>query len=377
MNHKQQKVGKANDLTRRDLMRDGAVAAAGLAAGLGVTGCKTTQTAGVAKSAEKTHSYNPEMRYRPLGKTGLQISSVCLGGHWKRVDKMVPGVFKDDSWLDADLNSEGFRNNRRDVVTRCIEHGINYIDACTMQEVLAYSEALRGRRDAMYLGFSWYQEEMRNKDFRTTEALLGTLDKGMREAKLDYVDLWRITMHEQSSRHTNAEVDQMMRALEKARQQGKCRMCGFSSHDRPHIKWMIETYPEVVQVVVTPYTAKSKLVTDETGLWAAMKQHGTGWFGIKPFAGTSLFKGDSSPDSPTREQDDRLARMAIRYILCNPAITAPIPGIINTHQVDNVAKAVHEPELDETEAKELETAMDEAWANLPADYQWLKNWEYV
>jgi aryl-alcohol dehydrogenase-like predicted oxidoreductase len=377
MDQKQQQTGKAHDLTRRDLMRDGAVAAAGLAAGLGAEGCKTTQTTGSAKAVEKTRSYNPDMKYRLLGKTGLSISSVCMGGHWKRVDKMVPGVFKGRGWLSADLDSTDFNKNRYDVVSRCIERGINYIDACTMQEVLTYSKALRGRREAAYLGFSWYQEEMRNKNCRTTKALLGTLDKGMRAAKLDYVDLWRITMHEQSSRHTNAEVDQMMGALEKARQQGKCRMCGFSSHDRPHIKWMIETYPQVVQVVVTPYTAKSKLVTDETGLWASMRQHGIGWFGIKPFAGTSLFKGDSSPDSPTREQDDRLARMAIRYILCNPAITAPIPGMINPHQVDNVAKAVEEPALDETEAKELEKAMDEAWANLPPDYQWLKNWEYV
>jgi len=69
--------------------------------------------------------------------------------------------------------------------------------------------------------------------------------------------------------------------------------------------------------------------------------------------------------------------MAIRYILCNPAITAPIPGIINTQQVDNVARAVQEPDLDEVEAKELSTAMDEAWARLPDNYQWLKNWEYV
>jgi predicted aldo/keto reductase-like oxidoreductase len=373
MDPKQQQAGRANDLTRRELMRDGAAAAAGLAAGLGVTGCKTTET---AKTAEKARSYNSEMKYRPLGKTGLSISCVCLGGHWKRVDQMVPGVFKDKSWLSADLDSEGFRNNRRDVVTRCIEHGINYIDACTMQEVLAYSEALRGRREAMYLGFSWFQEEMRQEEFRTTEALLGTLDKGMHKAKLDYVDLWRITMHEQSGQHTNAEVDQMMGALEKARKQGKARFTGFSSHDRPHIKWMIETYPEVVQVVVTPYTAKSKELPKDS-LFEAIKKHDVGFFGIKPFAGTSLFKGDSSPDSPTREEDDRLARMAIRYILCNPAITAPIPGMINPHQVDNIVKAVREPELDETEAKELETAMDEAWARLPADYQWLKNWEYV
>jgi len=369
MDQKQKQADKANDLNRRELMRTGAVAAAGLAVG-GVSDVYA------GADVTKTRSYNSEMKYRPLGKTGLWISSVCLGGHWKRVDKMVPGVFKSKSWLSADLDSDGFKKNRRDIVTRCIERGINYIDACTMQEVMAYSEALRGRRDSMYLGFSWYQEEMRKEKYRKTDALLGTLDKGMRLAKLDYVDLWRITMHEQSGRHTEAEVDEMMGALEKARKQGKCRMCGFSSHDRPHIKWMIETYPEVVQVVVTPYTAKSKVMPKDS-VFDAIIKNDVGFFGIKPFAGTSLFKGDSSPDSPTREEDDRLARMAIRYILCNKAITAPIPGIINPQQVDNVAKAVREPDLDKAEAKELSMAMDEAWARLPDDYQWLKNWEYV
>jgi predicted aldo/keto reductase-like oxidoreductase len=240
MDQKQQQAGKANDLSRREFMRDGAMTAAGLAVGLGAAGSKNAYAEGVIK---KARSYNPEMEYRRLGKTNIWVSAVCLGGHWKRVDKMVPGVFKSGSWLSADLNSDGFKQNRRDVVSRCIEHGINYIDACTWQEVVAYSEALRGRRDAMHLGFSWYQEEMRNGKFRTVDALLKTLDKGMREAKLDYVDVWRITMHEQSGRHSEAEVDQMMGALEKARKQGKVRFTGLSSHDRPHIKWMIETYP--------------------------------------------------------------------------------------------------------------------------------------
>jgi aryl-alcohol dehydrogenase-like predicted oxidoreductase len=373
MNQNQEQSGKANDLTRRKFMRNSAAAAVGLAAGLGATGCESMQFG----KAEKPRSYNPDMEYRRFGKTGLSISAVCLGGHWKRIDKMVPGVFKGGGWLSADLENEGFKKNRRNVVTRCIEHGINYIDACTWEEVTAYSEALRGRRDAMHLGFSWYQEEMRNEKFRTVDALLATLDKGMSKTKLDYVDVWRITMHEQSARHTDAEVDQMMGALEKARKQGKVRFTGLSSHDRPHIKWMIETHPDVVQVIVTPYTAKSKeLPTDS--LFDAIREHDVGFFGIKPFANNSLFKGDSSLDSPTAEQDDKLARMAIRYILCNPAITAPIPGMINTHQVDNVVKAVQERrQLDIAEAKELEEAMDKAWANLPAGYQWLKDWEYV
>jgi len=133
----------------------------------------------------------------------------------------------------------------------------------------------------------------------------------------------------------------------------------------------------VVQVVVTPYTAKSK-VLEKDSLFDTLQEYGVGFFGIKPFASNSLFKGDSSLDSPTADQDNRLARMAIRYILCNPAITAPIPGMINPQQVDNVVKAVKERrQLDLAEARELEEAMDQAWANLPADYQWLKNWEYV
>jgi predicted aldo/keto reductase-like oxidoreductase len=368
---------KDDRLSRRAFMRDGAIAAASLAAGLGAVGSQNAR-AGDADAIRKTRSYNPEMEYRRLGKTGLWVSAVCLGGHWKRVDKMVPDVFRGSkAWLNADLNSEGFRKNRRDVVSRCIEHGMNYIDACTWQEAYTYSEALRGRREAMYLGFSWYQEEMRNKQFRKAGSLLKTLDKGMQLCRLDYVDLWRITMIDASSRHTEEEVGEMMGALEKARQQGKVRFTGFSSHDRPHIKWMIETYPDVVQVAVTPYTAKTKeLPTDS--VFDALKQYDVGMFGIKPFASNSLFKGDSSLGNPHQEEDDRMARMAIRYILCNPAVTAPIPGMINTHQVDNMAKAVKERrELDNAEAKELEEAMDRAWANLPANYQWLKNWEYV
>jgi aryl-alcohol dehydrogenase-like predicted oxidoreductase len=301
-----------------------------------------------------------------------------MGGHWKRLDKTLRLQGKaDPGWSGVHLTDPAFRKNRREVINRCMESGINYIDACTEAEILAYAEALRGKRDSMYFGFSWAGEEMRKENFRTTETLLATLDKGMRQAKLDYVDLWRITMHEQSGRHTNAEVDQMMGALEKARKQGKVRFTGLSSHDRSHIKWMIETYPDIVHVVVTPYTARSKVLPKDS-VFEAIRKHNVGFFGIKPFASNSLFKGDSSPDSPTRQQDDRLARMAIRYILCNPAITAPIPGLISTHQVDNVVKAVRERrELDVAEAKELEEAMDQAWARLPADYQWLKNWEYV
>ncbi len=84
------------------------------------------------------------------------------------------------------------------------------------------------------------------------------------------------------------------------------------------------------------------------------------------------------PNSPHADDDNRVARLAIRHILCNPAITAPIPGLITVEQVDNMALAVKERrKLDQDEQTELDRAMDRAWACLPARYEWLKQWEYV
>ncbi len=363
----------ANDsVTRRDFVKATTVVAVGAASGL------SAAEQAAKPDTTKIMNYSDKMEYRRLGKTGLMISAVCMGGHWKRIETMTPDVLKQGGgWLGADIKSPHFEKNRYDVVTRCIERGMNYIDACTAEEVLAYSKAIKGRREKMHLGFSWYQEEMRNGNFRTKDKLLGTLERGMKEAGLEYVDLWRITMHEQSGQHTKEEVEQMMQALAAAKKAGKARFTGFSSHDRPHIKWMIETYPDVVDVVVTPYTAASKKLPTDS-VFDALKKYDVGCFGIKPFASNSLFAGDSSLSSPKAEEDDKKARLAIRYILQNPAITAPIPGLINAHQVDNVTLAVNERrDLDAVEKAELEKAGDQMWARLPADYQWLKDWEFV
>ena len=350
---------KKDKLTRRTFIRNTSLTAAGV-----IVGALSGRSRGLSESTEsavrRTPSYNPDMEYRRLGKTGLWVSAVCLGGHWKRVN-----VMKQD-----------FEKNRRDVVTRCIEVGINYIDACWDNEVKAYSKALAGRRDKMYMALSHGAKETRNDKYRTAKKLLGSLDELLRDSKQEYTDLWRITCFEPGGRHSFNTSCEMVEALEKAKKQGKARFIGFSSHDRRWIKFMIEYFPQI-EVVLFPYTAKSK-VAPKDSLFPALKKCDVGTFGIKPFASNSLFKGSSAPDDPHAEEDDRRARLAIRYILCNEFLTAPIPGLISPHQVDNMAKAIQERRnLDVAEAQELKKSMDDAWANLPANYQWLKSWEYV
>jgi aryl-alcohol dehydrogenase-like predicted oxidoreductase len=346
------------ELSRRKFIQKTSLVAAGTVAGVlasrQLASGKTDQSA-----AKKTLCYNENMEYRRLGKTGLWISAVCLGGHWKRVNVM----------------NQDFDKNRHDVVSRCMDVGINYIDACWDNEVKAYSKALAGRRDKIYLALSHGAKEPRNEEFRTAKKLLESLDELLRESDQEYTDLWRITCHEPGGTHSFNTSCEIVEALEKAKKQGKARFIGFSSHDRRWIKFMIEYFPPI-EVVLFPYTAKSKEMPEDS-VFDALKKCDVGAFGIKPFASNSLFKGSSAPDDPNAEEDDRCARLAIRYILCNPHIM-PIPGLISIHQVDNVAKAVKERrELDVAEAEELRQLMDRTWARLPANYRWLKNWEYV
>jgi len=366
----------ADKLTRRRFVQNSAAAAASLAALPAATG--TVQAGNpTGEDTSKILNYNSDMEYRRCGRTEMMVSAVALGGHWKRVDRMIGGE-KVPGWMTMKIGQPAFQKNRAEVVSRCIARGINYVDACCREEILAYSRALQGRRDKMYLGYSWHIWESRFPEWRSQKKLREGLDQGMKEAGLDYVDLWRISLLTNSSRHDSAEVEEAVAALEWAKKTGRARFIGFSSHDRPHLRKMIETYTDQIEVILTPYTAKTKMVTDEAGLWAALKKYDVGWFGIKPFASNSVFKGDSSPDSPHFEEDNRIARLAIRYILCNPAITAPMAGVISTQQVDNVCLAVKERrELDVEERADLDRAMDRAWANLPSNYQWLKGWEYV
>jgi predicted aldo/keto reductase-like oxidoreductase len=332
-------------VTRRKFMHDSVVAAAGVAAGFGAIS-QSNKTAGAsAVNTSKILNYNPNMEYRRQGKTNLMVSAVCLGGH-----------------------STSNQAERTEIISRCIDAGINYIDSCTRSEVIRDAKALKGRRDKMYLALSHCGNEVRNEDFRTSKKLLEVLDGLLTESNQEYTDLWRITCYEPGGRHTFNTACEIVDALEKAKKQGKARFIGFSTHDRRWIKFMIEYFPQI-DCVCFPFTTMSKAAPKDS-VFEALKKQDVGAFGIKPFAAGSLFKED-------REENDRRARLAIRYIL-NTNTVIPIPGMNSTYYVDNVAKAVMERrQLDLQEKAELDKANKQALAKLPGNYQWLKDWEYV
>jgi aryl-alcohol dehydrogenase-like predicted oxidoreductase len=385
-------------MDRRDFMVAGALAAGVLAGGAGAqtkapSGAKAAAKAPAkapakaeAASTKNILNYNPDMEYRRLGKTGLMVSAVSMGGHWKRMEIELGKDKTPARYSDSDFSYPkipGFMQSRDRVLAHCIDVGINYLDAMAAPEVVAYGQLLKGRRDKFYFGYSWWQKETRFAQYRTSKALLQGLDENLKEAGLDYVDIWRTALPMEGvpdlselQRVEEATVE----GLAKAKQQGKARHTGVSSHNRAWLKSLIEAYPKEIEVVLFPYTAGSKeLPTDS--LFDTIKENDVGVFGIKPFADNSLFAGTSFPNDPHAADDDRRARLALRYILSNPAITAPIPGLINNHQVDNAVLAIKErrqlDKLDKKEKAELDHATGQMWANLNPGHEWLRDWEYV
>ena len=333
---------KRQEISRRQFMQNGALTVAG---GLAASSTLAVGANAAGLDTSKIVNYNQNMEYRRQGSTGWMVSAVCLGGH-----------------------SRSPLKERTEIVSRCIDAGINYIDACSRKEVIRDAAALKGRRDKMYLALSYCGKEVREPEYRTAKKLLGSLDELLLESGEDYTDLWRITCFEPGGKHSFETSCEIVEALEKAKQQGKARAVGFSSHDRRWIQFMIEYFP-AIDVVCFPFTTMSKRAQRDS-LFPALKKCDVGAFGIKPFAKASLFTGDKA-------EDMKRARLAIRYILHSDTVI-PIPGINSLEEADNAVKAVRERrQLDLKEVSELHRANRQAVAQLPPHYQWLKGWQQV
>jgi len=342
---------------------------------------------------KKIVNYNPKMHYRRLGKSNLMLSEVSLGGHWKN---RGGGRYWGD--FAKDKVPEDVAKNRTEVVSACIDCGINYLDITTSAECCSYGAALKGRREKMHVGADDYRICPRQRNNCNVKALTRGVEGCLRRLQTDYLDIWRPQM-DTGGRNSDADVKVVIETFQKLHTAGKVRHLGMSNHHRPWTQHIIETFPEF-EMFIFPCTAKTKEkgkpVTKDNvveagagaggadtsrSVFEAMRKQNIGLVTIKPFAGGNLFKGRAKfpvMGVGSKEEND-LARLVLQCILTNDAITATVPGLTTVYEVENAARASYEREVAMTPRQKewVARVTDHRWKELPKEYQWLRDWDLV
>jgi len=389
---------KNDKLSRRDFMRNTSLVAAGTIAGaLAGEG----QAASKFVHTSKILNFHPKMTYRRLGKTNLMVSEVSLGGHWKNRNA---GRYW-DSFANEEVPDD-VAKNRTEVVSVCIDSGINYLDITTAAECLCYGVALKGRRDKMYVGADIHNLGPRGSDRCNVKDQTFNVETCLRLLQTEYLDIWRPQAKMAGELGTNQlntdpEVESLIETFQKLRKAGKVRHLGMSCHSRPWFEHVLNKYPEF-EMVIFPCSAKTKVRgqtpmagnveevnpghrSDQTqGIFEVVHKQDVGVVTIKPYFGGSLFKAsDGKVKFPVMgvgsKTENDLARLTLQCILANEAITAAVPGLSTVYEVENAARASYTRPLGMS-AADKEWLMDiteQQWANLPREYEWLRDWEVV
>lgn len=298
------------------------------------------------------HAYDINMQYRPLGRTGIRLSEISMGGHLYTMEKKYryyPGTViipedVDDLQLYADFYKE-----RTEQIACALDVGINFFDISNDREVRQAAVALNRlkRRNDCYLTGDFlrgrYHDERTPDELR--ESAIEHINKCIRVLKTDRIDLMRIVTFEKWSMEDLAGgID----AFQHLRKEGKARFFGISSHDPQYLMNAINRFDEI-DFIATPYSFTHRIAEKE--LFPLCHAKNIGVITIKPFAGGAFFlppnnakkdkRGRKYVSTPPPEVFEKLksdeketpAQANLRYILSNPFLTATIPGMNSREEI--------------------------------------------
>lgn len=160
------------------------------------------------------------MQYTRLGKTGLQVSRICLG--CMSFGNPSAGAH---NWTLPEADS-------RPIVRAAWEAGINFFDtanvysAGTSEEIVGKLLKELGSRDQYVLATKVHGEMRKgpNGGGQSRKAIMWQIDESLRRLGTDYVDLYQIHRHD-----PNTPVEETMEALHDIVKAGKARYIGASS----------------------------------------------------------------------------------------------------------------------------------------------------
>jgi aryl-alcohol dehydrogenase-like predicted oxidoreductase len=281
------------------------------------------------------------VEYRPLGRTGVQVSKLCLGtmmfGAWGNLDH-------DDSVR---------------IIHRALDAGINFVDTADIYSAGESEEivgkALKGRRDDVVLATKFWGSmgACPNRRGVSRRWIIAEVETSLRRLGTDWIDLY------QTHRPVpDTDIDETLGALTDLVRRGKIRYIGSSSFSAGQIveaQWAArERGPQRFATEQPPYSILVRGI--ELDVLPTASRHGMGILTYSPLAGGWLsgrWSAEATPTSPaaaTRrslrhltarepaqargnprrtladEAGLSLIELAIAFVVNHPAVTSAIIG---------------------------------------------------
>lgn len=321
------------------------------------------------------------MDYRFLGRTGLQVSPLCLGTM---------------NFGDQTEEPEAHR-----ILDRALEHGINFVDTANVyggpggvtEEIIGRWFAQRGlRREKTVIATKVYngRSDWPNTSRLSARHIRAACERSLRRLRTDHIDLYQ--MH-----HVDLDTpwDEIWQAMELLVQQGKVLYVGSSNFAGWHIAQGQEEAKRrnLLGLVSEQSVYNLTQRTVELEVLPACRDYGLGVIPWSPLGGGLLggvlgkaaegrrgsrrVTGRIEQLRPQLEAWEALCAeagwapsdVALAWLLDNPAVTSPIVGPRTVAQLDQLLGALA-VEVDDALKARLDTIFPGPGGPAPEAYAW-------
>jgi aryl-alcohol dehydrogenase-like predicted oxidoreductase len=293
------------------------------------------------------------MDTRPLGRTGVEVSPLCLG-------TMMFGA-----WGNPD-HDDSIR-----IIHRALDEGINFVDTADVysrgeSEEIVGKALAGGRRDNVVLATKFHGSmgDDPNERGNSRRWIVREVENSLRRLRTDWIDLYQVHRPE-----PDTDIDETLGALTDLIRAGKIRYAGSSTFPASQIveaQWTAERRGrERFVCEQPPYSVLVRGI--EADVLPTCQRHGMGVIPWSPLAmgwlsGKYRLDGQvesrraqmlpkrwdmSLPENQRKlEAADALARLAeaasitlielaLAFVLEHPAVTAPIIGPRTMEQLES------------------------------------------
>ena len=328
------------------------------------------------------------MRYRTLGRTGIEVSTYCLG-------TMMLG-----EWGNPD-HGDGVR-----IVHAALDAGINFIDTADVYSAGESEEivgkALKSRRDDVVLATKVHavMGPGHNRSGNSRRWIRYEVEESLRRLDTEWIDLYQIHRPDPST-----DIEETLSVLTDLVHEGKVRAIGCSTFPPELIveaHWAAEAHAlERFRCEQPPYSLFARGI--EAGVLPVCERYGMGVIAWSPLAGgglTGKYRHGKEVDMasgrasriPERfdpslaanqhkmdlvdrleavatEAEVALRHMAVAFVVAHPAVTSAIIGPRTMAQLEDLLSG-SEVVLDDASLDALDEIVLPGVTLNPADAGW-------